>query len=231
MRDDQVPHYRAASGAETLDIDARALQVMTERRAVMADLVRIAAYTGLRLGELRALRWRDVDFAGATLHVRRNAPVSAPVGSKLKAPKSRHARSFPVIDVAAVTLDRVSRHLTRHSLPTGPEALVFPTHEGGLLDDKRVRDEFYRGLVDAGLGYVREKDNPMTFHDLRHTFGTIAVRVFPLTDVQAYMGHQSITTTMRYVHHVPRTDAAAKLSAAFAVDLGGEPVMDDATPI
>ena len=40
------------------------------------------------------------------------------------------------------------------------------------------------------------------------------------------MGHQSITTTMRYVHRVPRTDAAAKLSAAFAVDLGGEPVMD-----
>jgi len=59
----------------------------------------------------------------------------------------------------------------------------------------------------------------MTFHDLRHVFGTIAVRAFPVTDVQAFMGHQSITTTMRYVHHVPRHDAAAKLSAAFAVDL------------
>ena len=45
------------------------------------------------------------------------------------------------------------------------------------------------------------------------------MRAFPVTDVQAFMGHQSITTTMRYVHHVPRHDAAAKLSAAFAVDL------------
>ena len=58
----------------------------------------------------------------------------------------------------------------------------------------------------------------MTFHDLRHVFGTIAARAFPVTDVQAFMGHQAITTSMRYVHHVPRHDAAAKLSAAFAVD-------------
>ncbi len=52
----------------------------------------------------------------------------------------------------------------------------------------------------------------MVFHDLRHTFGTLAVRAFPLSDVKAFMGHESIDTTMIYVHHVPQTDAAAKLS-------------------
>ena len=88
-----------------------------------------------------------------------------------------------------------------------------------MLDDVRIRRAFYRGLDAAGLGHMRQKDNPMTFHDLRHVFGTIAVRAFPVTDVQAFMGHQSITTTVRYVHHMPRHDAAAKLSAAFAVDL------------
>ena len=51
------------------------------------------------------------------------------------------------------------------------------------------------------------------FHDLRHSFGTLAVQVFPLTDVKAYMGHADISTTMIYVHHVPQHDAAAKLSA------------------
>jgi hypothetical protein len=60
----------------------------------------------------------------------------------------------------------------------------------------------------------------MTFHDLRHTFGTIAVRVFPLTDVQAMLGHSDIQTTMRYVHSVPRTDAARILAKAFEADLG-----------
>ncbi|CAA9501707.1 MAG: hypothetical protein AVDCRST_MAG53-2033 [uncultured Solirubrobacteraceae bacterium] len=215
---DDVPHYRRSEGAE-LVVDQFNLGAMVERRLLYADVIRVAAFTGLRMGELRALRWRDVDFANATLHVRRNAPTSAPAGSKLKAPKSLKGRSVPLIEIAATVLDRVSRHLEEHELPTDAEALVFPTREGGLLDDVRMRKAFYRGLEGAGLAHLREKENPMTFHDLRHVFGTIAVRAFPVTDVQAFMGHQSITTTMRYVHHVPRHDAAAKLSAAFAVDL------------
>jgi integrase len=55
---------------------------------------------------------------------------------------------------------------------------------------------------------------PIRFHDLRHTFGTLAVQVFPLSDVKAYMGHADIATTMIYVHHVPQLDAAEKLSRA-----------------
>jgi integrase len=47
-----------------------------------------------------------------------------------------------------------------------------------------------------------------------HSFGTLAVQVFPLTDVKAYMGHADIATTMIYVHHVPQVDAAEKLSSA-----------------
>ncbi len=45
------------------------------------------------------------------------------------------------------------------------------------------------------------------------------LRTTPAADVQAFMVHQSNTTTMRYIHHVPRHDAAAKLSAAFAGEL------------
>ncbi len=201
---DEVPHYRRADGGE-LVLDQFNLDAMVERRLLYAEVVRIAAFTGLRMGELRALRWRDVDFGNATLHVRRNSPTSAPAGSKPKAPKSMKGRSVPLIDIAAQVFDRVSGHLEEHDLPTGPEALVLPTREGGVLDDVRLRAAFYRGLVGAGLGYMREKENPMTFHDLRHVFGTIAVRAFPVTDVQAFMGHQSITTTMRYVHHVRGT--------------------------
>jgi integrase len=64
------------------------------------------------------------------------------------------------------------------------------------------------------------------FHDerdilLRHPSGTIAVRVFPVSDVQAMLGHADIQTTMRYVHSVPRTDAAKRLAVAFSEDLGG----------
>jgi integrase len=48
--------------------------------------------------------------------------------------------------------------------------------------------------------------------DLRHTFGTLAARVWPLHDVQAFMGHADIQTTMRYAHHVPKHDAARRLT-------------------
>jgi hypothetical protein len=80
----------------------------------------------------------------------------------------------------------------------------------------RLRERFYAALGGAGLGDQRAGANPMVFHDLRHTFGTLAVEVWPLHDVQAYMGHADIQTTMIYVHHQPRASAADKLSQLVA---------------
>jgi integrase len=81
-----------------------------------------------------------------------------------------------------------------------------------------VPKRFYAALDAAGLGPLRTKDDPIVFHDLRHTFGTLAVQAFALSDVKAMMGHADISTTMIYVHHVPQTDAAARLSVLLAVD-------------
>jgi integrase len=87
-----------------------------------------------------------------------------------------------------------------------------------------VREAFYRALTAAGLGHPRELDEPIVFHDLRHTFGTLAVQVWPVTDVQAYMGHADIKTTMRYVHHVPKHDAAERFSRFVDGQLGVSPL-------
>jgi hypothetical protein len=64
-------------------------------------------------------------------------------------------------------------------------------------------------------GDTKAKLPKIRLHDLRHTFGTIAVQAFPLSDVKAYMGHADIATTMLYVHHVPQDDAADRLTAVF----------------
>jgi integrase len=82
----------------------------------------------------------------------------------------------------------------------------------------RARKAFYQALDVAGLGHLRDQPEPITFHDLRHTFGTLAVRAFPVPHVQAMMGHADIGTTMRYVHHQPRHDDARRLTAVFAGD-------------
>ena len=173
---------------------------------LLAALFTVAAFTGLRQGELLALRWRHVDFQNAIVHVQRNY-----VRGQEDTPKSHRVRSVPLSDQAAVVLDGLSRreHFTE------PADLVFPNVVGEHLLDDDVRDAFYDALDTAGLGHLRTKGDPIVFHDLRHTFGTLAIRNAPVTDVQHWMGHADLATTMRYVHYVPQHDNAAKLTAAF----------------
>jgi integrase len=165
-----------------------------------AGLILTAAYAGLRLGELRALRWRDVDFERRIIHVRR-----AFTQANEDVPKSGRARAVPMVDQVARALDGLSRRKQW----TAPDELVFPNPTGGFLEDSALRRRYYRALKQAKIKHLR-------FHDLRHTFGTLAVQEFPLSDVKAYMGHADIATTMIYVHHVPQHDAADRLSARLA---------------
>jgi integrase len=158
-------------------------------------LFTVAAFTGLRLGELLALRWRDIDFSKRLVHVRRNYTAEA-----VDTPKSGRVRSVPLIDRAARALDGLSRR----EYFLGDDDLVFGSEVGSFLDDHALRRRFYATLERAELEKIR-------LHDLRHTFGTLAVQAFPLSDVKAYMGHADIQTTMIYVHHVPRHDAAERL--------------------
>lgn len=162
-----------------------------------AALYTTAAFTGLRLGEVRALRWRDVDFGLRVIHVRR-----AFTQKSEDVPKSGRARAVPLTDQVGRALDGLS-HRDRY---TGDDDLVFPSPLGGYLDDSALRRRYYKALKAAGIEHLR-------FHDLRHTFGTLAVQEFSLSDVKAYMGHADIATTMIYVHHVPQHDAADRLSA------------------
>jgi integrase len=163
-----------------------------------------AAYAGLRLGELRALRWRDVEFEKRLIHVRRSYVERAE-----GVPKSGRVRSVPMTDQVARALDELSRRDWFY----GENDLVFCNDGGDHFDDSALRRRFYAAREAAGLKRIR-------FHDLRHTFGTLAVQVFPLSDVKAYMGHADIATTMIYIHHVPQHDAADRLSRALQAAAG-----------
>lgn len=157
-----------------------------------------AAFTGLRQGELLALRWRDVDWALQRIQVRRNY-----TNRQEKTPKSGRVRSAPMVDEVTVALDALSRreHFTR------PDDLVFCSDTGDHLDSWALRRRFYAALERAGLRRVH-------FHDLRHCFASLAVRKLPLSTVQGYLGHAHISTTMRYVHHAPAAQDVSLLSEA-----------------
>jgi integrase len=214
---DEAERIKTVSSGDFNVLSVVEVEAVARADGQNAPLVRIAAFTGLRQGELRALRWRDVDFANATVHVRRNLPAHG----EEKVPKGKRVRSVPLLDQAAAQFERLSRrgYLTR------PDDRVFASSTGGAMDDGDVRDAFYAALKAAGLNYLREREDPIVFHDLRHTFGTLAVQMWPLSDVQAYMGHEDIKTTMIYVHHVPKTDAAAKGSAFIAAQMAPCPEM------
>lgn len=162
-----------------------------------------AAFTGLRLGELLALRWHDVDFALQRLQVRRNY-----TDGREKAPKSGRVRSAPMVDEVVTILDGLSRR----EFFTGPGDLVFPGTGGGHECGWSLRRRYYAALERAGLPRLR-------FHDLRHCFATIAVQRLPLSTVQGYLGHAHIATTMRYVHHTPAARDVALLSEAIRAEV------------
>jgi integrase len=167
-----------------------------------------AAFTGLRMGELLALEWRDVDFAGEVIRVRRSYNVHGGVGS----PKSGKVRSVPMVPDVARSLAAMA---DRESF-VGDEDLVFPSDFGRFMDASSLRIRYKAALARAGL-------RPLRFHDLRHTFGTLAVRRAEVPAVQAWMGHSDIQTTMRYVHHRDRGGEARLLAEAFRPSSAPEP--------
>jgi integrase len=165
-----------------------------------AELVRVAAYGGLRLGELLALRWFDVDFAGHALTVAR--AMSLGVESS---PKSGHVRRIPLPDQAATALDGLSRR--EHF--TSSQDRVFCNVLGRALDGSAVRKRFKRARSAAGL-------RPLRFHDLRHTYGSLlAAAGIDLVSIQAVMGHSALSTTSRYLHARPASEQAAVFTRAF----------------
>src|SRR5256885_2305641 len=101
-----------------------------------------AAFTGLRLGELRALRWRDIAWEKRYVHVRRSQ-----TGTGEKTPKSGKARSVPLSDPVARALDALSKR--EHF--TGPDDRVFCSVTGGVLDEGQIREMFYAALSAAGI--------------------------------------------------------------------------------
>ena len=168
-----------------------------------------AAFTGLRMGELLALRWRDIDFAGNTIRVRASYYLG-----QLTTPKSGKVRAVPLAPDVATALAQLGRR--EHWL--AEDDLVFVGEAGSYLDGSALRRRYKAALAAAGL-------RPLRFHDLRHTFGTRMIAKADIRRVQEWMGHADVQTTMRYLHYAPREEDARLVAAAFEV----EPVPDPST--
>jgi integrase len=164
-----------------------------------AALFRVAAYTGLRLGELLALRWEDVNLETRRMIVHRS--VSAGVEGPTK---TWRARFIPLADPAVKAL----KSLHARDLYTSPEDYVFCSRLGQRLDDSAVRRRFKGARDAAGL-------RPLRFHALRHAAGSLVARHADARFVQEFLGHSRITTTERYMHAKARPQDIEIVNLAF----------------
>jgi integrase len=158
---------------------------------------RVAAFAGLRRGELVSLRWRHIDFVRCNVYI--DESVSAGQDTR---PKWGSGRTVPLAPQLAKLLIRPD--------DAADGDLVFSTKLGGKLDGSGLSKRYRKARDAAGLP-------PLRFHDLRHTFGTLAVDGgASLVQVQAWLGHSDIRTTMRYLHSKSRQADADLLGEAFA---------------
>ncbi|WP_329169675.1 site-specific integrase [Streptomyces sp. NBC_01685] len=159
----------------------------------------LAAFTGLRFGELAALQRHDVDLERRTVAVRRALAETRTDGILVKAPKS--AAGVRTVAFPASLTESLAAHLAAYAEP-GRTGLVFTGARGGQLRRNNFRRLWLRALETTGLGDVH-------FHDLRHTGNTLAATGGATTrELMQRMGHSSVRAALIYQHLVNGRDQA-----------------------
>lgn len=144
-----------------------------------------AAMTGMRKGELQALRWMDIDWSARVIRVRRSYSFG-----EFTTPKSqRAARAVPMSKWLATKL---ASHRSSSEYRSERDLVFAHPQTGNPYDASKILKRFKRAMSNAGLREAR-------FHDLRHTFGTqMAATGAPLRFIQEWMGHRDYKTTSIY---------------------------------
>jgi integrase len=181
-----VPHFEwfKAPPAEfdflTFEESARLLAAV---EGEFHTMLLVALRTGLRFGELIALRWEDVDLVAGKVIVRRRL-----YRGKFDTPKSGKPREVPLSDEARAALKR-HRHLRGE--------LVFCHLDGRPLNHRASTRKLWRACKRARL-------RALGWHTMRHTFASqLAMEGARLGAIQDMLGHANIQMTMRYAHLSP----------------------------
>ena len=181
----------------------------------------LAVTTGLRRGEILALRWRDVDLDRGALSVMQSLEETK-TGLRFKPPKTKKSRRR--VTLPGITIEALRRHKIEQSrlrlqlgLKRDDEPLVCPRPDGRPRGPRAFSKEFSRLVANIDIPHI-------SFHGLRHTHATqlLNAGVHPKV-AQERLGHSTIATTMDLYSHVTDTmqeEAAVLVDHALRAVIG-----------
>ncbi len=202
----------------TLEQARKFLEGVREHR--LETLLTVAIVTGMRRGELLALRWSNINFEIKTLlvlHTVDYIPHYGYVETEPKSKSGKRAISLPsfVVDMLKSHKEVVLERQRKQGDKWENRDLVFPDLKGGYSNPGYLVRVFSKLLVKAGVP-------PMHFHDLRHSAATILLAMgVNMKVIQALLGHSDIAITLRlYAHLLPsmQQDAVEKWEEGFKDD-------------
>ncbi|MGQ9512143.1 tyrosine-type recombinase/integrase [Thermodesulfitimonas sp.] len=162
-------------------------------------IIRLLAVTGMRLGEVLGLMWKDVDLDKGTVTIKRAVNVRK---RKIKE-DTKTAASERTLKLDEKTLELLRNHKQREgkskvSPLRRDNTLIFAAPDGRPVREEAVRRTLARALKKAGIDHIR-------VHDLRHTAGSLLLEAgYSFPTVAAFLGHSSPATTAAVYAHAVR---------------------------
>ncbi|MHB8927112.1 MAG: site-specific integrase [Bacillota bacterium] len=195
------PPKQAKKEMQTLTREQVQAFLAANRTDRLYALWRLALGTGLRRGELLGLRWADINLMESYLTVRQQIVCIKGLPTVQEPKTKKSTRVVPLSEDIVEALRQHRLGQTEERLVATKYSgrdLVFAGSSGEVLDPRAVSRLFERRLKKAGLP-------PIRFHDIRHTFATIALEAgVPLKVVSEMLGHEKISTTGDVYQHVLR---------------------------
>ena len=169
---------------------------------VNAYYIILIIYTGLRIGELMALTWNDIDFKNKTLNVnksRAKGMIDGKTTLYIKDPKSESGtRTIPLSDRAIYALNKIKEYSSEFNLNSDNDLIVANTSS-----ESNITRTINRMLFRAGC-----ETEKCGLHALRHTFGSLLLeKGVDLKTISYLLGHSDITVTANIYLHITREKA------------------------